>query len=222
MLFLYRIADASSLQVSPVSLDVSSPGKATTLTLRNSGEAPLTAQIRVFEWRQDGGRETLTPAADVVASPPEAVLKAGTDYTVRLVRIGDAPARSELSYRVVVDELPDASRSHGAGVTLVVRYSIPLFFSLPGGAPPDLSRRIARIGGRPALVVENSGFRRVRLSAVSITVGGRTVRFGKGLLGYVLAGSTMSFPGPQEAIPRGAARIRATTDWGPVNAPLSR
>lgn len=213
--------DASSLQVAPVSLDVSAPGKATTLTLRNSGTGLLTAQIRVFEWRQENGQETLTPATDVVASPPQAVLKSGGNYTVRLVRISEAPVRSEMAYRVIVDELPDASQPHGAGVNMVVRYSIPLFFSLPGGGPPELSWRVGRVGGRSGLVVQNTGNRRARLSSVSLAAGGRTIRFGKGLLGYVLAGSTMGFAGPQGSIPKGAAKVQATTDWGPVNAPIS-
>lgn len=215
-------ASAGSLSVSPVSLEVAMPGKATTLTLRNSGASPMRAQVRVFAWRQENGRETLTPTREVVASPPEALLKPGADYTVRLVQAGDAPARAERSYRVIIDELPDARRARGAGVAMALRYSVPLFFSQPAARSADLNWRLVRMGGRPALLVENPGNRRVRLSAVSVEAGGRRLRFGEGLLGYVLAGSAMVFPAPRADFPRGAAQVRATTDFGPVHAPISR
>lgn len=221
--FPAAVAIAGSLSVSPVSLEVAMPGKATTMTLRNSGASPMRAQIRVYAWRQENGRETLTPTREVAASPPEAVLKPGTDYTVRLVMTGDAPAGAERAYRVVIDELPDARRPRGAGVALAVRYSVPLFFSQPAARSPGLNWRLASMGGRTALVVENRGNRRVRLSAVSVEAGGRRLPFGDGLLGYVLAGSTMAFPAPPRAdLPRGKAQVRATTDLGPVNAPVSR
>src|SRR5256885_668905 len=100
-------AQAASLQVAPVSLEVRAPGAATTITLRNEGTEPLNAQIRVFRWVQTGSEEKLVPTDDVVASPPLTTLAPKTDYTVRLVRVTKQPLSGGESYRLFVDEIPD-------------------------------------------------------------------------------------------------------------------
>jgi fimbrial chaperone protein len=64
------IADAASLQVSPVLVEVMAPGATATITVRNDGTAPLAAQMRIFRWSQSDGEERLEATEDVVASPP--------------------------------------------------------------------------------------------------------------------------------------------------------
>jgi len=44
------LAEANSLRVAPILLDVSAPGATTTLNLRNEGAEKLHVQIRVFRW----------------------------------------------------------------------------------------------------------------------------------------------------------------------------
>src|SRR6266481_5415488 len=98
----------ASLQVVPVSIEVPAPGATATLKLRNEGPAPINAQIRVFRWSQANGEEKLEPTDDVVASPPMASLAPKADYVVRLVRVTKRPLSEGESYRLLVDELPDA------------------------------------------------------------------------------------------------------------------
>ena len=63
-------ANAASLQVAPVLLDLPAPGNTATITLRNTDVEPITAQVRVFRWSQRDGAERLEPTDEVVASPP--------------------------------------------------------------------------------------------------------------------------------------------------------
>ena len=214
---------AASLVAAPVTLEIPAPGAAATLTLRNSGAAPLAAQIRVMRWRQIDGVERLEPAADVVASPPAMTLEPGADYAVRIIRLDRAPVVQEQAYRLIVDELPDPRTQRNGQVALVVRYSIPVFFNAPAAAPPRLAWSVEARGGRVSATARNEGGRRVRLSAMRLrAAGGRAVSFGDGLAGYVLAGSTMRFQAPARGgFAGGAARIVATTDQGPLDAPAT-
>ena len=116
---------AASLQVSPVSVEVPAPGAVSTVTLNNPGDAPLKAQIRIFKWSLINGEEHLEPATDVVASPPMATLPPKTDYTVRVVRLNKQPAASEETYRLIIDEIPDAAQKSSVMVKMAFRYSIP-------------------------------------------------------------------------------------------------
>ncbi|HEY1505790.1 MAG TPA: molecular chaperone [Stellaceae bacterium] len=217
-------AFASSLQVSPVNIEVLAPGAATTLTLRNSGSAPLNAQIRVFRWTEPDGVEKLEPTADLVASPPSATLAPATDYTVRVVRLTKEPVAVAESYRLLVDELPAAVGQPGV-VTMVMRYSIPVFFYATQAAAAKLTWSIEESDGQSYLSATNSGDRHARLSALKLRDGNTTAAsLGDGLVGYVLGHSTMRW-----RLPDASARTRISpelmvngqADTGPIHAMLA-
>lgn len=209
---------AASLQASPVLIDITSKSPSAVVTVRNTGDKPIDVQTRVMKWTQEGGRESLDEADDVVASPPMTTLKPGANYAVRIVRTGRAPVAGEEAYRVLVDQLPDADAQKTGAVALVMRHSIPVFLSNGEAGQPQVSWSLGSRNGKLTLRATNSGTRRLRLAQVSLTLAdGRKVSFGNGLLGYALAGSTMEWPS-NVAATSGGATIKATTDLGPLTA----
>ena len=70
-------ADAASLQIMPVNIDVPAPGAASKVTITNAGGEGANIQIRVFKWVQTNGKDELVETRDVVASPPAVKLGAG-------------------------------------------------------------------------------------------------------------------------------------------------
>jgi fimbrial chaperone protein len=187
---------AASLQVAPVTIDLPASAKAASLTLRNLGDAPMNAQVRVYRWSQENGEEQLTPTTDLVASPPAAQLKASQGQVVRVVRVTDKPVEGEESYRLVIDEVPQRPGSSGARVNFFVRYSIPIFFARPD-ATPHLNWNVSTHNDKIVVSVENIGTRHVRISGLKLeSPSGAHVSFGEGLVGYVLARSTMSWSAP--------------------------
>jgi fimbrial chaperone protein len=218
-------SQAASLQVAPVSIEVQAPGAAATITLRNEGTNPLNAQIRVFRWTQANGQEKLEPTDDVVASPPLATLPPKTDYTVRLVRVTKRPIATGESYRLFVDELPDPKAQQNRVVTLVMRYSIPVFFYPPDTADAKLAWSVEQRSGRVYVSATNAGDRHVRISALMLRDGnGTTASFGNGLTGYVLGRSTMRWEIPGNFHRLGAGSpivISGQSDHGPINVSLS-
>jgi fimbrial chaperone protein len=212
---------AASLQVAPVSIEVPAPGAASTITLRNEGPNSLNAQIRVFRWRQVNGEEKLEPTNDVVASPPLVSLAPKTDYTVRLVRVTKQPVSAGESYRLFVDELPEPKVRQNWVVTLVMRYSIPVFFYPRDTAGAKLAWSVEHRGQRVYVSATNAGDRHARISALTLHDENRTtVSFGNGLTGYVLGHSTMRWEAPGNPDQLGAGSsvvISAQTDSGPIN-----
>jgi fimbrial chaperone protein len=213
---------AASLQVAPVSVEVLAPGAAATVTLRNDGPNPLNAQIRVFRWSQVNGEEKLEPTDDVVASPPIASLAPNTDYTVRLVRVIKRPVSTGESYRLLVDELPEPKARQNRVVTLVMRYSIPVFFYPRDTAAAKLGWSVEQRDRRVYVSATNAGDRHVRISALTLHDGnGTTASFGNGLTGYVLGRSTMRWEAPAHTYRLGTGSsvvISAQSDSGPINA----
>jgi fimbrial chaperone protein len=212
--------EAASLRVSPVLVDLPAASAATTLSLRNDGLRPLNIQARVFRWVQSDGSERLEPTNEVVASPPIATLRPRADYALRLVRVSKTPIAGEASYRVLVDELPDPAARRPGTITLLMRQSIPVFFSDETTAPPSVSWSATLRGRSLVLTARNAGDRRLRISALTVASNGQLLARNDGLLGYVLGRSTMRWTLPlrRAGTYRGPIEIVASTDAGPVRA----
>jgi fimbrial chaperone protein len=213
---------AASLQVAPVSIEVTAPGAGATIKLHNEGTTKINTQIRVFRWVQIDGQEKLQPTDDVVASPPMARLGPGADYTVRIVRLSKQPMSGEESYRLLIDELPDQKALSNRVINLVLRYSIPVFFLPPNAQPAKLTWSLEQHKGRVQLSAVNEGDRHVRLAALNVRDrNGTSVSFGPGLTGYVLGRSRMQWVAPATSRPLAAdnsVEISAVGDTGPIHA----
>lgn len=218
-------ARAASLSVTPVTLVRVAPAAAGALTLTDTGTKPINVQIRVFAWRQADGAETLTPTADVVASPPMTPLAPGAHYTIRIVRIAKSPVVGEESYRVFVDELPRSPAHTTDTINLVLRYSIPVFFAVANAAPPRVAWDVRYHAGKFILSAENSGASRLQVAGLRITdAGGVTYDLNKGLVGYVLGGSTMRWTAaaPSVRIPKpGSAVLSYRADGSVTEVPVT-
>lgn len=214
---------AGTLQVEPVLIDVTAPGAALTVTLRNEGAAPINVQIRVFRWSQVDGKENLEPTDEVVASSPAVTLAPKGNYVARVVRVSKRPISGEESYRVLIDQLPEASQQRGNAVKLLVRYSIPVFFGASERRDPAVGWTVAVSGNKIKVTARNDGERRVRIAALNIRdAKGKTVSFGKGLVGYVLGKSTAGWTAPAGGFAaNGAISVSAQSDTGPVEATAS-
>ena len=215
-------AQAASLQVSPVTLSFQPSQPALGLTLRNTGDASLTGQVRIFAWSQNGKDDVLEPVQALVASPPMVVIPAQGEQLVRVVRTNRQPADHELSYRLLIDELPPPqgatnSGEISGGVNFRLRYSIPVFVPLPGAAgEPKLSWSLRQHDGAWYLAAGNQGAAHAQLSVVKLLgAHGDSFEVSAGLLGYALAGSGREWRLPERfPAPLAAAglKVQATVN----------
>ena len=218
---LPQAAAAASLQVAPVTVDLNANRRAATMTIINGDSDPVAVQVRVFRWTRVNGQEVLEPTRDVVASPPAAKLAPGASQLIRVLRVTDRPASKEEGYRVLVDELPNPQKRKAGEISLVLRHSIPIFFSSRAGNP-QVSWRIERTAAGHELVAVNTGARRLRLADLQLkTRKGELVHSQGGLAGYVLAGAEMRWN--LKLTPENAGNslaLSAASDLGAVNATL--
>ncbi|MDN4063988.1 MULTISPECIES: fimbrial biogenesis chaperone [Ralstonia solanacearum species complex] len=222
--FAPRMAGAAALQISPIRLDLLPGQNAASLTLRNRGTQPLNAQVRVFRWTQDGDGDHLEPAPGLVASPPIVQIPGEGEQLVRVVLTQPATGNGEQAYRLLIDELPERRPQAQTGVTMQLRYSVPVFVNASIEAPPRLSASLRRDGERAMLVVHNLEARHAQLAGVSIEWNdGTQSPLTEGLLGYALAGATRAWPVADAraavAVPR---RLRAKVNGVAVEIPLAR
>lgn len=192
-------AFSAGLQVSPTMVKVPAERGAEGLMLSNSRDATLHAQIRVFRWTQREGEDVLLQTEDIAVSPPMLEIPGGGSQLVRIVRIVPPPTDGrEASYRVLVDELPvDVEPSEGAGLRLVLQYSIPVFLAPPADvvAAHQLQARVVRDGEAMTLELANPGNAHAQIAdLVFVDADGERTSIAPGLSGYVLPGHWRRWP----------------------------
>jgi fimbrial chaperone protein len=210
---------AATLEVAPVLIDVAAPAAAGAVSVKNDGERPMSIQVRLFKLRQEGGEERYEPTDAVVASPPIATVEPGASLTVRVIRAAQTPVTAEESYRLVLDQLPDADRSGRARVAMLLRQVLPVFFAPADRAPPEVQWSVARTA--KGLRARNAGDQRLRVAEVTLAgKGGPPVKLGGGLLGYVLGHADMSWTlGKRAAFrPGETVTVRGESDHGAFRA----
>ena len=192
---------ASGLQVSPISLSLQARENASGLTLSNSSDEAINAQVRVYQWSQDEKGDQLTPSRGLLPSPPMIRLNPGDKQLVRIIRAKTPPQGVEAvedSYRIFVNELPIKSTKQKSGLQFAMSYSLPVFVQPVGitKTEPKLQWRysLQPDGKQITLRVSNSGNGHAKLIDLSVMDDtGNSVNIHQGLLGYVLPGATMKW-----------------------------
>ena len=214
------ISHATSLQISPVRLDIKAPRATEIIRLRNRGMKAMNVQVRIFRWIQIDGKDQLVPTRDVVASPPFAKLAPNSEYVLRVIRITKHPVASEESYRLLIDQLPDTRKSNGRAVKFVLRQSLPVFFGKPSISRPAVKWAVEKHEDKLLLKATNTGDRHLRLSGLNVTnLKGLPLLSNKELSGYVLGHSTQQWTvrGVVKGVQRGSlVKIKALSNGGPV------
>lgn len=188
-------APAASLRISPIGVDMLSTARAAAITIVNTDAEPVSLQIRLYKWSQVDGEEVLDPTTDMVVSPPAVTVPANASYTIRVARPAATPVDRELSYRLLIDELPKPAdpRTAGQGVRMVLRTSMPVFVA-DNTAMAELGWTVWQDGEGVYAQAVNTGRRHAKIAGLALTTAnGAAVNFGAGLNGYVLAGATKRF-----------------------------
>lgn len=192
---------ASGLQVSPISLSLQARENASGLTLSNTADNVINAQVRVYQWSQDETGDQLTPSRGLLASPPMIKLDSGERQLIRIIRAKAPPQGAgavEAAYRIMVNELPIKSATQKTGLQFALSYSLPVFVQPVGvtKTSPQLqwSTHLQPNGKEVKIRVSNTGNGHAQLAGLSfMNKEGTSTDINPGLLGYVLPGATMNW-----------------------------
>ena len=182
---------AGTLQINPVLLEINAARRTALVTLRNEEAEPVTVRAYPLEWRQTNGEDVYSDTTAVIVSPPIFTIPArGT----QLIRIGlRSGAMAPGSYRLIVEEVPDARPT--GGIRVALRLNLPLYAAISAGDAAALRWSASR-GADGAWVLEavNSGPGYVRLNAAGAREA-TGLSLGENInLGTVLPGATRRWP----------------------------
>jgi len=215
-------AQAAQIRVSPVIVTLDQRENVAVMRLENEAEVPVRVQVRAFVWRQVDGQQDLTETDDVLMNPAQFTLQ---PHKKQVARLGVMAPRSDVerSYRLLVDEVPDAASGRPGQVQALLRLSIPVFVT-PAKPVSRLEWHVgAAQGGRMAVWVVNRGNVHARFSRFTLSSGKDVIGKIDRLL-YVLPGSTMRVDIPVAQGPRVGTMVQiaalAQSEEQTVSAPV--
>ena len=186
-------AYAGTIEVSPVTIELSSGTTTSIVSVTNHNSTPTPMQVRGFTWSQNGDADELERTDDLIVSPPIFELQPGQSQTIRLM-VRKLPSGIEATYRLIVDELPN--NQVPGSIVFGLRLSLPIFVApSPQSGNAHLMWSLIPTGiGTAELRVRNDGARHEKLTELSLHIPGSDTVKPAGLANpYVLSGSTRSW-----------------------------
>jgi fimbrial chaperone protein len=217
-------AAASSFTIAPIRAELGTAHRSVALTLTNAGDEPVVVQVRVMAWSQPEGQERLDETHDVLASPAVAQIPGKASQIVRVALRGTPDADRELTYRLVVDEVPQAAPAAFNGVRVALRLTVPVFVApVRGRAAADVHWDVKRLSdGEFEVYALNRGTAHVQVIDFNLRVGAATplhANTGR----YVLPGDRIVWHLKAESAvpPDGTIVIQGHSDKGEFNATVA-
>ena len=151
---------AGTLQIDPIRLEINAGRRTATLRVRNQEQAPVAIRAYALTWTQENGEDRYEETSAVIVSPPIFTIPAGG---TQLIRVGlRNPSAGSRAYRLMVEEVPQASP--GGGVRVALRLNLPLFVSMTQGTAAELGWSASRgADGRWTVEASNRGRNYVRI-----------------------------------------------------------
>ncbi len=223
-------ASAGSFGISPLRLEFSGPVRTAALTVRNDDDAPALIQVETLHWAHDGAEDKLDPTTDLLVSPTVFTLPPKGTQLVRVaLRNGPDPTR-ELSYRVILQEVPPEASPDFTGLRVALRLSMPVFVAPATPAKPDLAWS-ATLDANGAIVVraDNNGGAHARVLGLTLTPESGTAPVLQDTVAtYVLPGQYRTWTSKNNNKTRDDStasaaryRLKANTEQGEVVAELT-
>lgn len=204
-------AVAGVFSITPVRLYMGPKDRALALTITNDGETDVVLQAEAYDWKQTAdGADQLTPSDDLVLAPPILKLKPKQRQVVRLGMVAPRDASRQLTYRVVMREVPEAvAGAQGLGIQIALALSLPVFVT-PVIAKRDVGCELVKADLPMAARCSNQGTAYAQVREMRLQRGQQVLaRFEGGV--YILPGSGRAIdlkadaapgPGPAQLVVR--------------------
>ena len=209
---------AGVFSVTPVRIFMQPRDRAIAVTVTNEGDDELVMQADVYTWKQKpDGTDELTLSDDLILSPPILKIPGKSRQVVRLARLTPPGAADQLTYRMILREIPEA---HPADkkiqLQIALAFSLPVFIT-PPTAKRDLSCTVARAAPDAVGVrCENRGsaYAQPRDLTLMDAAGAKVASLESGT--YLLPGVTRAYEIKRAdgKIPAGPAKLAVNFDDG--------
>jgi fimbrial chaperone protein len=212
-------ATAGSFSISPLRLELSQASPKGALTVRNGGADAVVVQAEPMAWEQADGADVLEPTREVLATPAVFTLHPGDSQLLRVALLRDVDPGRELSYRIILQEVPPSQESGKSSARIALRMSLPVFVAPVAPAEPDLSWSAVLSADNDArLVARNRGNAHVQIGQISLDETAGEVVIVNPAMSYLLPGQSRSWSLRGQVNAGSQLGVIGISDKGPISA----
>lgn len=207
---------AGSFSVAPTRVELSASARTAVVTLRNAAPEPLTVQVSVVGWSQQGGEDIHPPTRDLLATPPVFTLGPEEERVVRIALRREADPNQDLPYRIFFEEVPAAPREGFNGVNVALRVGVPIFVRSASRTRPDVHWEIhPTADGKLRVEAINQGTAHLQITGFEVSPEGATGTPTRiSVMKYVLPHSRTSWTIETPAGKPGTWKVHGFSDQG--------
>ena len=213
-------AVAGTFSISPLRVELAANKRIEALTVRNEQDSEVVIQATVQEWTQVNGEDRLTQTHDAFATPAVFTLAAKGQQVVRVALRRSADANRELTYRLILQEVPAALPKTFNGLQVSLRLSLPVFVAASGAtAKSSLSWRANWTGdGKLSVEAANAGNAHIQVADFVLQLSDGKLH--GSVSKYVLPGSRMNWllDAPTHGDRVGPFKLHGYSDQGEFDA----
>lgn len=209
---------AGVFSVAPVRIYMTPKDRAVAVTITNGSDEDLVMQADIYVWKQKpGGEDDLVLSEDMLLAPPIIKMAKKSRQVVRLARLHPVKSDQQLTYRMIVREIPEAQPVNDqVQLQVALAFSMPVFIT-PPGAKSKLTCGVERTAANSVhAVCENSGSAYAQpLNFILTNSTGKTLA-SRDTGGYILPGINRNFniTSADQRIPGGKATLTVKLDDG--------
>jgi fimbrial chaperone protein len=146
-------------------------------------------------WEQARGEDKLSPTRELLVSPTVFTIPGNGSQLVRVALRRPPDAQRELSYRLILTEVPQQASREFTGLNVALRLSLPIFVAPTSTASPQLEWSAAlTAAGEMALSARNSGNAHARVLNFDVSpVTGSAAGIRQDVTAYILPGQVRTW-----------------------------
>jgi len=204
------IAHAGTFSISPLRVELSAGNPTGALTIRNREGTPVVVQAEAVLWEQVDEEDRLTATRDVLVSPAVFTLPGDGSQLVRVALRQPSAGPRELSYRLILTEVPQAASPDFTGLNVALRLSLPVFVAPTAAAVPQLEWSAARnADGAMTVTARNTGNAHARVLTFSVApAAGMADAIRQDVATYILPGQARTW-----TLDKNQNETLSSTDW---------
>lgn len=163
-------AVAGTFSISPVRVDLAAQSTTGVVTIRNQEDHPVVVQAETKLWQQTSAGDQLEPTRDVLVTPAVFTIPPQGSQLVRVALRREADPRVELSYRLILTEVPQQAAPGFSGLNMALQMSLPVFIAAQAPTAPQIEWLAARNpDGTVAVTARNAGSAHARVLDLAVS-----------------------------------------------------
>jgi len=210
-------ATAGVFSVTPVRIFMTPRDRGVAITLTNEGDTEVALQADINAWTQKpDGTDELVLTDEMILSPPSLKLAPNARQVVRLALLRPIDPSRQLTYRMVIREVPEATapKERAMEMPVALALSMPVFITPPSAKAQIACQVLRKSAAEISTACENTGTAYGQIREITIKRGEQNLaRFEGG--SYILPGASKIIPlKAEKPIAAGAAELKVVFDDG--------